>query len=218
MNWWVLVLVIGLVFGVVVLGPYLFPGENQRAMQRLTEVIQAWAGIRDLEAHLEVLRPGEPLVRLRVLYLAGLAVRLELEEPEELRGEVYALRSTPEGWLLVHFRPNLSLGLEARFSERELTRTLQGLGTPSPKLRVQWPEANTIQIEGLSGPFPRAEIQFGENFPVPERILALDADGKALELRLTETKVNTGLELRELFLLDPLPTQWIPIPMPSGGA
>lgn len=220
MNWGTILLVLAAVLvGAAFLWPSLFPDENQRALQRLNELIQTWNAIRDLQGELTILRPGEPVLKLNVLFLAGLAVRLEITEPEELRGEVFALRAVPEGWLLVHSRPSLSLGLEARFPTDFLSQMLVELGGASPeKLRFSWPKEEVLRITGLSGPFTAVEIETGENFRLPQKILAFEASGQTLEVQIQGVRVNEGLELRDLLFLDPLPTRWIRIPIPAGGA
>ncbi len=220
MNWWTVLLVLTLALvGAAFLWPRIIPDENQRALERLNEAIRTWAGLRDIQADLVLLRPGEPALRLGVLYLGGLAVRLEIKEPAELAGEVYALRAVPEGWLLVHSRPKLSLGLEARFPEAALGKILGELGNPSwEKLKVSAPKENTLKIVGLSGPFTAVELELSENFSLPNRIVILTNDGERLEVQVQNLQVNRGLELRDLLLLDPLPTRWIPIPIPEGGA
>lgn len=220
MNWGTILLVLAAVLvGAAFLWPSLFPDENQRALQRLNELIQTWNAIRDLQGELTILRPGEPVLKLNVLFLAGLAVRLEITEPEELRGEVFALRAVPEGWLLVHSRPSLLLGLEARFPTDFLSQMLAELGGASPeKLRFSWPKEEVLRITGLSGPFTAVEIEVGENFRLPQKILAFEASGQTLEVQVEGVRVNEGLELRDLLFLDPLPTRWIRIPIPAGGA
>ncbi len=219
-NWGtVLLLLAAVLVGAAFLWPYLIPDENQRALQRLTEVLQTWNGVRDLQAEVIVLRPGEPALRLGLLYLAGLAVRLEIKEPEELQGEVYALRAVPEGWLLVHFRPGLSLGLEARFPAESLGRILNEFVVPSPKrVQASWPREDVLRLIGPFGPFAAAEIVLGQNFLLPQRVLLSEADGETMEVQVQNLRVNAGLELRDLLLLDPLPTRWIRIPIPEGGA
>lgn len=220
MNWGTILLVLAAVLvGAAFLWPSLFPDENQRALQRLNELIQTWNAIRDLQGELTILRPGEPVLKLNVLFLTGLAVRLEITEPEELRGEVFALRAVPEGWLLVHSRPALSLGLEARFPTDFLSQILAELDGASPeKLRFSWPKEEVLRISGLSGPFTAVEIEVGENFRLPQKILAFEASGPTLEVQMEGVRVNEGLELRDLLFLDPLPTRWIRIPIPAGGA
>jgi hypothetical protein len=219
-NWWTVFLILTLALvGAAFLGPRLLSDENQRAWERLNEVIRAWEGIRDLQAEVILLRPGEPALHVQLLYLAGLAVRLEIKEPEELAGEVYALRAVPEGWLLVHSRPKLSLGLEARFPEDALGKVLGELGFPSlGKSKVTWPKENAFQITGLAGPFTTVEVEIGENFSLPNRIVILGDNGQRIEIQVHNAQVNKGLELRDLLLLEPLPTRWIPIPIPEGGA
>lgn len=220
MNWGTLLLVLAVVLvGAAFLWPYLIPDENQRALQRLNEVLQTWNGVRDLQAEVSVLKPGEPALRLTLLYLAGLAVRLEVNEPEELRGEVYALRAVPEGWLLVHFRPTLSLGLEARFPAEALGQILTEFALLSPtKIRASWPKEDVLWITGSLGPFAAAELELGEIFSLPQRILLSEAEGGTLEVKVQDLRVNEGLGLRDLLLFDPLPTRWIRIPIPVGGA
>lgn len=220
-NWWgpLILLALGLALGAAILGPFLLPDENQQARQRLEERLQAWAGIRDLQGSVEISRAGEPPLRLRILWLVGLAIRLEIQEPKELAGEVYALRAVQEGWLLVHFRPALSLGLEARFPEAALAQLLGNLGAVDlGKLRIRWFGENIVQVSGLAQPFPTAEIHFGPETALPQRVLATDANGQVWELRFSEPQINVGLELRDLLTLDPLPTRWIQIPVVVGGA
>ncbi len=221
MNWWVFLLALGagLILGFFALWPFFQPDPDLLARQRLLEVIRAWEGIRDLRAEIGVLRPGEPRLNFSLLYLAGLALRLEIQEPEELRGEVYALRAVPEGWLLVHFRPNLGLGLEARFSNQALTAVLAGFeGFSLEKAKIRWPEEDVVRLEGLSGAFAEVELRLDPNTRLPAQIRLKDRAGNPLELAWEKVEVNVGLELRELLLLDPFPTRWIPIPFPEGGA
>lgn len=221
MNWGIVLILVGagLLLGALFLGPYLFPNEDQQALQRLVEITRVWAGVQDLRAELIVAKPGEPTLHLEVLYLSELAVRLEIVEPPELKGEVYALRPLPEGWLLVHFRPNLSLGLEARFGGNALSELLGGFGALSlDKIRVAWPEENVARITGLTGAFSTVEIEFGPDFSLPKRILATDRQGQTIEVRMEKATVNSGLELRELLILEPFPSRWIRIPIPAGGA
>lgn len=220
MNWWTVLLVLILALaGAAFLWPRIVPDENQRAQELLNEAIRTWAGLRDIQAEIVLLKPGEPALRLQVLYLAGLAVRLEVKEPEELAGEVYALRAVPEGWLLVHSRPKLALGLEARFPETALGRILEEFGNPSwEKLKVRSPKENTLEISGLTGAFTAMEIELGETFLLPNRVVIITNGEERLEIKVQNLEVNKGLELRDLLLLDPLPTRWIPIPIPEGGA
>ena len=221
MNEWLLLLLVGagLILGIFALGPYLQPNPELQARQRFLELVRTWEGIRDLRAEIGVARPGEPRLNFSLLYLAGLALRLEIQEPEELRGEVYALRAVPEGWLLVHFRPKLGLGLESRFSDQALTRLLSEFEGFSPeKAKIIWPEENVVRFAGLPGIFTEAELQLDPETNLPTKILLKDRTGNPLELAVEKAEVNVGLELRELLLLDPFPTRWIQIPFPEGGA
>lgn len=218
MNWWSVLLLLALVgIGVGLFGPYLLPSEDQRALQRLNEVLQIWAGVQDLEARLTIRRPGEPALKIRLLYLSGLALRLEIEEPEGLAGEVYALRTISEGLLLVHYRPKLALGLEARFPSEELAALIFE-GNPSSTIKVSWPKEDVLRLRGLSAPFSQADLYLAGEFQLPHRIVATSPDGVITELEVEELQVNRGLELRDLLLLEPLPTRWIQIPVPQDGA
>jgi len=219
-NWSVLLLVLGVALAAAVvaaLWPYLSPESPLWAQQRLAEVWRAWERVRDLRAGVTVLRPGEPPLRLRLLYLAGAAVRLELEEPLELAGEVYTLRPVEGGWLFVHFRPRLELGLEARFP-LEALETFLSL-SPREGVEVRWPKESTFVLRGLAGPFSEVEVQTAGDFSLPERVVLRGGQSAEVEVRVVVEAVNAGLELRELLSLDPLPTRWIRIPaLPAPGA
>lgn len=214
MNWGVLLFVLGLGLAALVvssLWPQLNPGGELLAWQKLEELWRTWEGVQDLRASVEVRREGEPTLRCSMLFLAEAAVRLELQEPPELAGEVYALRPVAEGWLLVHFRPALGLGLEARFSGEELA----SLYPWRPQsLKVRWLDENTFLLSGLGGEFEELEVHTAGDFRLPSRIFLRKKDGTAMEIRLENVEVNSGLELRELLILDPLPTRWIQIPTP----
>ncbi len=213
-NWGVLLVVLGagLVAALAaVLWPYLNPESPLWAWQRLAELVRVWEGVRDGQAALTVLRPGEPLLRLRLVYLAGAAVRLEVEEPPELAGEVYTLRPVEGGWLLVHLRPRLALGLEARFTEAEI-RSLLFAFSPG-KGEVRWLDGNSFIWRDSLGPYQEVEVHTGGEFSLPQRIILREPAGTFTELQISWLGVNEGLELRELLILDPFPTRWIRIPV-----
>lgn len=219
-NWGILLLVLGVGLGaalVTVFWPYLHPESPLWAQQRLSELVRTWEGVRDLKAAVTVLRPGEPLLRVRLFYLAGAAARLEVEEPPELAGEVYTLRPVEEGWLFVHLRPRLALGLEARFPEAEL----KALFSPFAQTKgdVRWLEDNAFVWRGQIGPYHEAEVHLGGEFSLPQRVILREPEGTFTELQISWLGINEGMELRELLILDPFPTRWIRIPvLPAPGA
>ncbi|MCS7240979.1 MAG: hypothetical protein NZ651_07035 [Candidatus Bipolaricaulota bacterium] len=219
-NWGILLLVLGVGLAATLfaaLWPYLNPESPIWAQQRLAELVRTWERVRDLEAQVTLLRPGEPRLRVRFLYLAGAAMRLELQEPPELAGEVYTLRPVEGGWLFVHFRPRLDLGLEARFSLAELETLL------SPpvwgKGEVRWLNEAAFVLRGWSGPFQEAEVYLEGELRLPKRVILREQGGAFVELQIAWVAVNQGLGLRELLILDPLPSRWIRIPsLPASGA
>ncbi|MEN3010988.1 MAG: hypothetical protein ABDI20_08545 [Candidatus Bipolaricaulaceae bacterium] len=220
MNWGLLLLVLGVGLAAalfVALWPYLNPESPLWAQQRLAEVVRTWEQVRDLEAHLLILRPGEPRLAARLLYLSGAAVRLEIEEPPELAGEVYTLRPVEGGWLLVHFRPALALGLERRVAPQEL-QALWPLA-PGGRAEVRWIQDAAFVLRPAQGPFAEVEVHLEGELRLPTRVLLRAAEGGSVEVRATVRGINRGLELRELLSLDPFPTRWIRIPaLPAPGA
>ncbi|MFN3346809.1 MAG: hypothetical protein ACK42E_03240 [Candidatus Bipolaricaulaceae bacterium] len=214
MNWGILLLVVGAGLVAALIGlfwPYLNPESPFWAQQRLLELVRTWGEVRDLKAAVTVLRPGEPLLRVRLFYLAGAAVRLEVEEPPELAGEVYTLRPVAEGWLLVHLRPRLALGLEARFSDAEFKALFSSFAQAQGDVR--WHEGNAFVWRGQIGPYHQAEVHVGGEFSLPQRIVLHEPEGTLTELQISWLGVNEGMELRELLILDPFPTRWIRIPV-----
>ncbi len=216
-NWGILLLVVGVglvasLFAMV--WPYLHPESPFWAQQRLVELLRTWERVRDLNATVIIRRPGEPPLRVRLFYLAGAAARLEVEEPSELAGEVYTLRPAEEDWIFVHFRPRLSLGLEARFSPAEV----EALFAPFAlgKGEVRWVNEVSFVLRGLTGPFRDAEVHVGGEFSLPQRIILREPQGHFMELQVIALEVNQGMELRDLLILDPFPTRWIRIPTLSA--
>lgn len=228
MDWWPLILVamVGVIVGgAVILWPYLDPQSPIRSLWRLEDMLRDWGAIRDLRAEAVVSRSAEPPLKAAVLYLRGAAVRLELREPEELSGEVYILRPVPEGWLLVHYRPRSALGIEIRWTPEELEKLLSTLGLSSlqgldlqdlerGRIKVSWIEERSFRLEG---PAQTVEVELQPETNLPTRAILTDRQGQRLEIQVDALATNTGLELREILSLNPLPTRWIRIPSLEPG-
>ncbi len=232
MNLWV-VLGVLLLGAALALGPgvlsWLDPQSPARAAGRLLEVVSSWNAVRDATARL-IVRGPEGETRVHVRFLVPASIRVALEEPQPLAGEVFALRPVGEEWLLIHHRPNLDLGVEVRLPAEKLSEWIQG---PTPAelaaalrrgaIRVTHtpgPEADLFDIQGLPGTFPRAKLAVDRATLLPWK-LELYRDVRAppaLEVEVAEgpggreIAVNRGLELRDLFLLDPYPTRWLAAP------
>ncbi|MCX7750340.1 MAG: hypothetical protein N2320_02055 [Candidatus Bipolaricaulota bacterium] len=206
------------------------PLSPARAAGKFLEVVGVWGGVRDIRTEL-VLRGDGGEARVAVLFLAPAALRIEVLSPGEAAGEVFALRPTPGGeWLFLHHRPRLGVAVEAR---------LPGLGGsalfPAPeelraglregRIRVAYApgtDGEGFDLRGLPGPFPRAELWVDPGTLLPWRArLYRDPDGPpALEVEVPlkegsrSLQVNTGLELRDLFQLEPAPRRWLLAPRP----
>jgi hypothetical protein len=209
-------------------------------------VLSSWNGIRDLVAHV-VLRGVEGETAARVTFLAPANLRLDVLAPESLAGTVFALRPVGEEWLFVHYRPGMDLGIEARLAAQELTESLHlpapaevGEGLRRGEIQVSYapaagqasPTLDEYDLVGLPGPFPRIVLRVDPPTSLP-RGVALYADLAQTPTLTVEVardtgttdptgewllEVNTGLGLRDVFRLDPLPHRWLaPTPLPPGG-
>lgn len=223
---------------------WLDPASPARTVERLFVVLSSWNGIRDLVAHV-VLRGVEGETAARVTFLAPANLRLDVLAPESLAGTVFALRPVGEEWLFVHYRPGMDLGIEARIAAQELTESLHlpALAEVEESLRrgevqvsyvpaggLADPTFDEYDLGGLPGPFPRIVLRVDPPTSLP-RGVALYADLAETPTLTIEVardpgaadptgewlmEVNTGLELRDVFRLDPLPHRWL-APLPPGG-
>lgn len=227
-----------LVGGVLALAPavwsWLDPLSPARAAERVLAVLNTWNGIRDFVAQVAVRGPeGEILAR--VSFLTPAHLRVDILAPEGLADETFALRPVPEGWLFVHHRPWIDLGIEARIRADELEHALnlptvaqlwEGLRRgrirasylPAPPGdALGFPPSDEFDLSGVPGPFPRVVLRVDPASLLPRDVLlyAEATETPALEIHVHQLMVNVGLELRDLFRLDPPPTRWLG-PTPGG--
>ncbi len=216
--------------------PWLDPLSPARATEKLLAVLGAWNGVRDFEAQVAV-RGGNGETLARVLFLAPGNLRIDVLAPEGLAGEVFALRPVVEGWLFVHYRPRIDLGIEARIPAGKLENSL-GLPTMAQvlegirrgRVRVSYVPAPTdvafgeaasdeFDVRGLPGGFPRIVLRVNPATGLPQEVhlYADPAGGPTLEIEARNVTVNAGLELRDLFRLEPPPGHWLR-PLTTPGA
>lgn len=245
MNGWLIVAVL-LLAGAVALAPTVWswfdPTSPARAVERLLGVVSAWNGIRDLTAKVTV-RGAEGETVARVMFLAPASFRLDVLAPQSLAGTVFALRPIADGWLFVHYRPTTRLGIEARLAPPDLEKYV-GLPMPSQlvdglrrgQIRVAYrpaaagdaqarPRADEFDLFGLPGAFPRLTLRVdpANSLPLGVALYANPAQPPTVTIDLAATdqgwelfEVNTGLGLRDLFLLNPVPHRWLaPVPPPT---
>jgi len=182
-------------------------------------------------------RGGKEETLARVLFLSPGNLRIDVLAPEGLAGEVFALRPVAEGWLFVHYRPWIDLGIEARIPASKLENSL-GLptmvqileGIRRGRVHVSYVPAQTdiafgeassdeFDVRGLPGEFPRIVLRVNPATGLPREVhLYADPTGQpTLEIEARNVTVNAGLELRDLFRLEPQPSHWLR-PAPSPGA
>lgn len=232
-NLWVVVgiLVLG---AALALGPsvlsWLDPESPARAAARLIEVVSSWNRIRDAAAGV-IVRGPEGEVRLNVAFLAPASLRITVEEPPALAGTVFALRPVGEEWIVVHHRPDLELGIEVRLSPEKWAEVIQELlpaklptALRRGEIRVTYTvssESEAFDVRGLPGAFPRVRLWMDAVTLLPWLVeLYTDPDAPPeVELvvppgptGIRAIAVNRGLELRDLFALDPYPTRWLVSP------
>lgn len=233
MNAW-LVGAIVLLAGVLALAPvvasWLDPSSPARAAERLLAVLNAWGGIRDFVAQVAV-RGAEGETLGRLLFLAPDNLRLDIVAPATLAGESFALRRVAEGWRFVHYRPALGVGIEAQIRDKELADllalpSLAQLGdslrwnrihvtyVPAATDSATRPARDAFDITGVPGTFERIVLHVEPTTQLPQEvILYRDPTGPpSLEVEVRNLEVNTRLELRDVFLLDPPPSRWISAP------
>lgn len=240
MNPWVIVAVL-LLGGALALAPtvwsWLDPTSPARAAERLLMVLNSWNAIRDCTARVTV-RGTEGELQAKILFLAPSSLRLEVLAPQSLTGTVFALRPIADGWLFVHYRPSVELGIEARISPQDLGKYVS-VPTPSQlveglrrgRIRVTYspgPTSDEFDLSGLPGGIPRLTLRVDPTTFLPQGV-ALYADPTqpptvTIELTPKEREkereppgwelfeVNTGLGLKDLFLLDPVPRRWLASP------
>ncbi|GAB4306691.1 MAG: hypothetical protein Kow0097_06410 [Candidatus Bipolaricaulota bacterium] len=236
MNAW-LVGAIVLLAGVLALAPvvasWFDPSSPARVVERLLLVLNTWGGIRDFVAQVAV-RGAEGEILGRLLFLAPANLRLDVLAPGTLAGESFALRPVDEGWLFVHHRPALDLGIEARITSDDLTDLLalpppsevwEGLRrnqirvayVPAPTSNAARPPSDEFDITNLPGRFPRIVLQVDPSTQLPREVTLYQDPGgpPSIEIEVRHLAVNTRLELRDVFLLDPPPSRWL-TPTPPG--
>ncbi|MFH1610088.1 MAG: hypothetical protein ABID40_05635, partial [Candidatus Bipolaricaulota bacterium] len=166
----------GLVALAALVWPWLDPLSPARATEKLLAVLSTWNGVRDFAAQVAV-RGAEGETLARILFLTPGNLRIDVLAPEGLAGEVFALRPVSEGWLFVHYRPWIDLGIEARILASELesslnlptmAQTLEGIRRG--QVRVSYVPAPTdnafgaspgdeFDVRGLPGQFPRIVLR-----------------------------------------------------------
>lgn len=236
MNLWVLAAVL-LLGGALALAPVVWswvdPLSPARSVEKLLAVLNAWGGIRDLDAHKVTIRGADGELGMRVAFLSPASFRLELNSPHTLAGEVFTLRPVGDEWLLVHYRPGLQLGIESRIRSADLGVSL---AIPSPAQLRDGLRAGRItvghapatpdtpskgdqfDIQGLPGPFPRVGLWVDPASQVPWKVeLYADPESSpSVEIEAVvedetgrQLGINTGLELRDVLRLDSQPERWL---------
>lgn len=226
----------GLVALVALVWPWLDPLSPARIADRLVAVLNAWNGVRDFTAHVAA-RGAEGETLADVLYISPGNLRVDVLAPQGLTGTVFALRPVPEGWLFVHHRPWLDLGVEVRIPAEQIENALHLFNVPQllrgireGHVRVAYapaptgnaPEASPsdeFDIQGLPGQFPRIMLRVDPITLLPREIhlYTKPAGEPTITIEVRALAVNTGLELRDLFRLDAPPGRWLR-PVASPGA
>jgi hypothetical protein len=222
------IVVVAIVGGLAALAalawPWLDPLSPARATERLIAVFGTWTGVRDFTAQVAV-RGGEGETLAQVQFLAPGNLRVDVLAPAGLAGEVFALRPVAEGWLFVHHRPRLGLGIETRIPASDLERSLnlptlaQVVEAIRGGQRVTYTPASPdhalpsdeFDVRGLPGQFSRIVLRVDPTTSLPRDVrLYTEPTGEAaLTIEVRSLSVNTGLELRDLFRLEPHPDRWL---------
>ncbi|MCR4392371.1 MAG: hypothetical protein NUV94_06295 [Candidatus Acetothermia bacterium] len=230
MNPWWLILTVGILGALVgltvMLWPLIEPLAPDRPAGKLLALLDTWAGVRDLSARVALRRSGEHELEVRLLYLSNWALRADLLAPEEVAGEIYALRPVPDGWLLVHYRPRIDLGIETRLTSANLEALLPTISLDQLRLAVRLgqvkvtaPEEGTLEVQGRLGAAHRVLLRLEETTGLPREIVLFSAQGdELLHISILELTINPGVELRDLLSLDPLPGQWLRPGLTPPGA
>ncbi|HEU67845.1 MAG TPA: hypothetical protein ENN53_01250, partial [Candidatus Acetothermia bacterium] len=222
MNVWLIGAIV-LLAGALVLAPvvasWFDPSSPARAVERLLLVLNTWEGIRDFVAQVAV-RGSEGEILGRFLFLAPANLRLDVLAPGTLAGESFALRPVDDGWLFVHHRPALDLGIEVRITSDELSDWLalpspaeigEGLRrnrihvayVPAPAGNATRSPSDEFVITNLTGGFPRIVLQVDPSTQLPREVILYQdpAARPSIEIEVRHLEVNTRLELRDVFLL-----------------
>ena len=243
-NLWVVVAVV-LLGGALALAPavwsWLDPLSPARSVQRLLTVMGSWNGIRDLDARKVVVRGDDGEMYVRLAFLSPANLRVELSSPSTLAGEVFTLRPVSDGWLFVHYRPSLNLGIETRLSVTDVETALQlptsaqlADGLRGGRIKVVYAPAplgdprsgDQFDIQGLPGGFPRIVLWVDPVSLIPWRVNlysdptgtpTVDIEAVREDDEGKQLHVNTGLELRDVLRLHSQPERWLSPTPPSEG-
>lgn len=218
MNLWpvVVVLLVGITLGVLVWAwPWLDPASPLRVAERITAAANAWAAVRDARALVRLQRGGESPIDATIFYLAPTSVRLEVQSPSALQGHMYAFRTVPEEQLLIHHRPDMNLAIELRFPPNTFSLEVPSPGEVQAALRqgrlsLARLDQDTFAVRGFPPGTAETVLQLDPTTNLPTRIVVRENwEVPPLEVRIVELRTNLGLELRDLFTLDPLPDRWL---------
>jgi len=195
---------------------------------RLLALLEALAAAEDMVAHVVLDGEEGAPIEAHLSYVDGPAARIDLVAPQTLHGEVYTLRAVMEGWLLVHFRPGESAGVEVRIQLPEWLDRLLDLGRLRMGIRmghiaVSSPQPGELEIGGPFGEISRAVLRIDPDEPLAlERIELYTLEGGAerrmVALDILEIDYNVGLEYREVLAFPEAPQRWIRTPVTAPGA
>ncbi len=215
-----MVALVGLGAWLAVLGwPILQTLSPESPPGQLIQIAETLAAARDLEARVRLEGDGDEDVEVLLRYVDAPAIRLDLLAPEEMSGEVYTLREIDAGWLLVHYRPRQSAGVEIPMEGQEWLGNLLDAGRLRAALQlgrisVTSPEPGVLDVQGPLGPFHRLVVQR----PIEdEGLLFTRIDVYSLEegrevrtacVQVLELEFDKGIEFRELLSLPDSPGRW----------
>ncbi len=226
MDFWpvLAVVLVGALLGLAAwIWPWLDPNSPLRVAQELGAVLNAWSAVRDAVGWVRLERPGEEGIEARVLYLAPSSVRVEVQTPAELAGHVFAFRPLPEGQLLLHYRPDLEIATETRFAHgQELIPlpdwNLLGEELRRGQVRLARLDSTTFSIQGFPTLETEVVLEVNPQTNLPVRVQVAEKGEQSLQVWFVDLVPNRGLELRDLFTLDPLPRRWFFLRVPKSGA
>ncbi len=213
-----LVALIGLGAWIAVLGwPFLQTLAPESPPGQLLRVAEALSGAQDVVARVTLKGEGDEPVKVLVRYIAAPAVRVDVLEPEALRGELYTLRPIVDGWLLVHYRPREESGVEVLVDAPEWLTGLFNVprlraGIQLGHIAVSSPESRVLDVRAPPGPFQRIVLQLGDDDLLVERLVVYSVeDGRevrVLEAHIEELSLDQGLEFRDLLSLPQPARRW----------